>query len=114
MRKIKAKTKWGMTLIEVIIAMAIIGIIAVGLIQMFTMSMIVISNAGKKTQSAYDAQKYAENTLAEKHSDAPEVDEELVLTIGGTTTIAPGRKMKIESQLGNGKIINIEVFQPKH
>ncbi|MCD4712447.1 MAG: prepilin-type N-terminal cleavage/methylation domain-containing protein [Clostridiales bacterium] len=114
MRFVKVKMNRGMTLIEVIIAMAIIGIIAVGLIQMFTMSMIVISNAGKKTQSAYDAQKHAEHSLTSKYSNTPDVDEELLLTIGGTTIIAPGRKVKVESQLSNGEIINIEVFQPKH
>ncbi len=108
------KKNKGLTLIEVIIAIAIIGIVALGILQMFTMSMVVISNAGKKTQSAYDAQSHAENTLNVNYNDAPAVDEELELTIGGAQIIAPGRKVEMDSQLGNGENIIIQIFQPKH
>lgn len=110
----KLKKDKGMTLIEVIIAIAIIGIIALGILQMFTMSMVVISSAGKKTQSAYDAQSHSENTLNMNYSGVPLVDEELELTIGDTQIIAPGRKVEIDSQLGNGENVIIEIFQPKH
>ena len=50
------KNKKGFTLIEVILSIAILGIISIAFLSMFTSGIVGISNSGKKSESHYTAQ----------------------------------------------------------
>jgi prepilin-type N-terminal cleavage/methylation domain-containing protein len=58
------KNKKGMTLIEIIVAIAILGIISVSFFAMFTTGFKGIINAGKYSKAEYVAQKAMENRVA--------------------------------------------------
>lgn len=113
-KHIRSKSNKGMTLVELIVATAIIGVVAIGLIQMFTMGFMVVSKAGKKAQSAYNAQTEVESTLQTKHLLEPQAGETFELTIGADIVTIPGRKTQIQSELSNGEQVEIEIFQPKN
>lgn len=68
--KEKAKNDHGFTLVEIIISIALIGIIAVSFITMFTSGFSAIFTMGRKTKSMnYDAQTYMERIYEGESAD---------------------------------------------
>jgi prepilin-type N-terminal cleavage/methylation domain-containing protein len=65
----------GMTLIEVIIAMAILTVIALGLITFLSSTYIGIIRAGDNTEASFDSQEYIELLLADPSSQVSNVSE---------------------------------------
>jgi type IV pilus assembly protein PilA len=59
------KIKKGLTLVEVIISIALIGIIGVTFLTMFTMGFSQIAASGNKSKAIYVSQDQAENKLLE-------------------------------------------------
>ncbi|MDW7661064.1 MAG: type II secretion system protein [Bacillota bacterium] len=58
MKRIRKKN-YGFTLVEIIISMALIGIIAVSFLSLFTAGFSTVYSMGRKTQTMnYDAQRY--------------------------------------------------------
>ena len=58
-----SKNKKGFTLIEIIVSIAIMGIISVAFLTMFTSGIIGISNSGEKSNSHYTAQSQMESNV---------------------------------------------------
>ena len=89
MKKTKAK---GMTLVEIIVAIAILGIIAMFFLGTFVFGMKGIMNAGKNTKAGYTAQQGIENKIINTASTPagvsgtiPEPNKKLVITFKGST-----------------------------
>lgn len=102
------KTK-GFTLIEIIVALAIIGVIGVSLLTVFTMGMRVIVQARDRNDAAYTAQSQVEANLNTVNA-APST---ITITMPDTTTIsASGTVMPAESATVNGKEVSIDYFKP--
>jgi prepilin-type N-terminal cleavage/methylation domain-containing protein len=61
----KRKNESGLTLIEIIISLAILGIISVSFLTLFTASFSYIFRAGHRSIDHYDSQTYIENIIAD-------------------------------------------------
>jgi prepilin-type N-terminal cleavage/methylation domain-containing protein len=60
----KCKNDVGMTLLEIILSLAIIGIIAISFLPLFTSGFIWVKNAGNETKAAFVAQQSMEKRLS--------------------------------------------------
>lgn len=94
MKKQKRKSN-GYTLVEVIIAMAMVGILSVAFLSIFTSGFRTIAKAGDRAIAAYDSQKvlsskvvdaegmeadeYTEQTVTFKFKNGPSIDIEVLL-----------------------------------
>jgi prepilin-type N-terminal cleavage/methylation domain-containing protein len=104
----KKQFKKGMTLIEVILAMAIFGIIASGFLTMFTSSLIWIFGAGDRGEAYSFAQKDVENRISSE--DSYESDT-LILTFEGEDYSIDGGIVE-STQVINQKDSTLETFVP--
>lgn len=77
----------GFTLIEIILALAILGIILVAFISMFTSSFVWITDAGDKGKAYSSSQEDIENRIATGES---EDTQDLVITFGDKDYTIPG------------------------
>lgn len=77
--------KKGMTLIELIVCLALIGIIAVTFLPMFTAGIKYIANAGNKSQTIYVSQDQTENKLLNGASTTS--TDNITITFPGLTPI---------------------------
>lgn len=103
--------KNGMTLFEIVIATAIMGIIALGLLPLFASSMHFVTSAGERGKSVYDVKSKAEAALLQKNSDVSATG--LVFEKNGAFWItAPGKVVTETDTLPNGTTVTIDVFQP--
>ncbi|NBJ15562.1 MAG: type II secretion system protein [Dehalobacter sp. 4CP] len=98
----------GFTLIEIIVALGIIGIIGVSLLTVFTMGIQVIAQARDRNDAAYTAQSQVEADLNTVNA-APST---ITITMPDATTIsASGTVMPAESATVNGKEVSIDYFK---
>ena len=98
----------GVTLIELIVSLAIFGIIATAFISMFTSSLIWIYGAGDKTEAYSIAQQDIESRIATGDSSDT---EDLVLVIGGESYTIRGGLIET-SQSVNQKNSDLRTFVP--
>ncbi len=105
----KNSKKKGMTLVELIIAIAILGIIMVSFLSMFTTGFIGIMNASKHTEAGYEAQKDMENSI----SSDPNTGAVLIeIDFPDGVTIDSTGKILEEEVDHDGRTINIKTFVP--
>jgi len=105
---VKKLSRSGMTLIEVIISMAILGILSVVFLTIFTSGYIGVSSAGKRTEVGYEAQKAIEELII---SGDTETETITIFFQDGPTLVVDGNK--IEKEINNGEhSINITTFIP--
>ncbi|MCM1565289.1 MAG: type II secretion system GspH family protein [Dehalobacter sp.] len=99
----------GFTLIEIIVALAIIGVMGVSLLTVFTMGIRVIVQARDRNDASFTAQSKVEvklNTINATPST-------ITITMPDATTIlASGTVMLAESATVNGKEVSIDYFKP--
>ena len=97
-----------MTLIEVIVSMAILGIIAVAFLNIFASGFIGVLSSGKRTEVGYEAQQAVEEAIDLQTSGADKV----------TIVFPDGPSLEIEGymiveEVNNGKEkIKITTFIP--
>lgn len=89
------KNKKGFTLIEIIVALAILGVMAVAFFSMFTSGFLFIHSAGDKGEAFSEAQSGLEGEFA---SGSGEVDDRLELEFDGREFIIPGEDVAAEGQ----------------
>lgn len=103
MNKIAYKNK-GFTLIEVIIAIAILGIISIAFLPMFTGGIIGIVDAGSKSREHYAAQEKIEinidNSTEELEGVESSTCDSIVLTFNGEAKPVNGRKINVQYNYG--------------
>ena len=69
LKTLKQNNKKGFTLIEIIVSIAIIGILAVALLSVFTSGYSTIFSMGRKTESSNEAQAFIERVYQEGIAD---------------------------------------------
>ncbi len=100
---LKAKKNNGFTLIEVIISIAIIGVLLLIFLGYFSEGAINIFLAGKRTDNVFEAQDKIDNTI--KNTDSA-VDNEGV-------EVKEPTNLSIKFQSADGEIINASSFKGK-
>lgn len=98
----------GLTLIEVIISVAILGILALAFLNIFSNNATNIFSAGDKTENIYEAQKKIDNTIRDIYYGID--DENInVVPIGLSIefTLADGKKSTIDVV---GKKVTVEIL----
>ncbi|MBZ9688550.1 type II secretion system GspH family protein [Clostridium estertheticum] len=99
------KNKKGFTLIEVILSIALLGIISIAFLTMFTSGIVGITNSGKKSVSHYTAQNQIEsniNDLANLPSNVVTSTKSITLTFPGNTGIViSGRQVDVTYTYGS-------------
>lgn len=101
----------GMTLIEIIISIAILGILAVSFLSMFMMGFSGITSAGNRSKAEYAAQTKVEENLSTETSSG---SDKLTIYFQGSTS----DKIEVQGSIGtedaviNGKEVNITFFKP--
>lgn len=99
--------KKGMTLIEIIIAIAIIAIIAISIFPIFTMGLVTINSAGNRSEAQYKTQAEIENDL----SKSPSEEDTLNIDIPGLDICVKG-ELKTKITNINGSQVSITYFKP--
>jgi len=102
--------KKGFTLIEVIVAVAILAIVVTAFLAMFQSGAVEISDAGKKSTSHYNAQAKMESKISDSSIDGTSMIT-INLNFSGTTYSVEGRKIDIDYVYGkNSK--KLTTFNP--
>lgn len=82
----------GFTLIEIIVALMLVGLLAVIFLPVFTMTIRLITRAGNRNISTFDYQGVTEVSIAGQRDPT---GNQLLIEFGGTTYTIPGRKETI-------------------
>ena len=110
--KIREKKYRGMTLIEIIIAIALIGIITVSILTLLSVGFKNIISAGDKAEIIFNVQSNIEDQINETTDEATELTETFKLKIGDDEISMPGKVKSVESILPNGGKVQIDIFIP--
>lgn len=102
MTVLKAKSTRGFTLIEIIISIAILGIIVVALLPVFTAGFKGIASAGNKSKTSYQSQDLTEVKIAE---GAASSSTSLTIVFPGVASVTMDGEKVV-----NGSIV---LFMPK-
>jgi len=108
MKKLFSNKNEGMTLIEIVLSMAIFGLLAVIFITIFTTSTVWIYKAGDKAEAYSDAQSELESNMARNESYE---NPDLVVTFGSDNYNIQGGKVESNQNVGKSSS-NIETFIP--
>lgn len=108
-----SKKSKGFTLVELILAMAILGIIAISFLYLFTSSTVSLHNAGNLSKATADAQSIMDKTYTDgivyiETLDAADTTISKVLTAGALkNAYVSGEKVRyfIESVTISGKVV---------
>jgi prepilin-type N-terminal cleavage/methylation domain-containing protein len=115
-RKILSNSK-GMTLVEIIVALAIFAIIVVFLAPILSNSYLGVINSGNKSEALYENQESLEEVVAgEDSSDVGVVDadRELTISFGSEEIQVNGDLILSEEEYGNsGKSSQVYYYQVK-
>jgi len=92
--------KKGFTLIEVILSIAILGIISIAFLTMFTSGIVGISNSGKKSVSHYTAQSQIEININDSEN-LPDDTSPINLNFSGIIYPVSGHKIIVNYKYGS-------------
>lgn len=117
MRKI-LKDKSGLTLIEILASIVIIGIIAVLLVPLFSNNFLRIHNSGEKSEALLKGQQNIEQVVAGQSMPSGmsvvQADETLRIKINGVETQVLGDLLQAEVEYGtNNQKVKIYYFDVK-
>ena len=105
------KKNSGMTLVEIIVAMAILGIISITFLSIFSGMFKGIVNAGQRSKATFGAQQDLENYIATNTTNAT---DNLVITYNGLTSVTiEGENMSVPKTSGS-TTITVDVFVPNY
>lgn len=102
--------KKGLTLIEVILSIAILGIIAIVFLTVFTTGVKGVFEAGRWSEAEYETQHAMENELADVPSNVPNVQvaeygsTNISITFGTTTITVHGKTINTDYNDGKHKV----------
>ena len=101
-----------MTLVEIIMAMALIGIITISIMTLLTSGFTQITSSGERAKALFQAQAQIESDINDIGQSASDASETLTLKIDDTEIIVPGKVKSVNTALPNGRFVQIEIFQP--
>ena len=110
------KRRNGLTLVEVIVAMAIIGIIAIGMLAMFSSAFKFIVHAGNTTESLFQAHKQIETILTQNSLAVSPTNIQLRFSsdgTDGTSFVSQGNVITVRHTINNSEV-EITFFHPKY
>jgi len=111
--KIKVYTKAkAMTLVEIIMAIALIGIITVSILTLLTSGFTQITSSGERAKALFQAQAQIESDINDIGQSASDAAETLTLKIDDVEIIVPGKIKSVNTALPSGRSVQIEIFQP--
>lgn len=99
----------GFTLIEMIVALAIIGIMAVSFLTVFSSTYAHIFSAGRRSDAIFSTEKKVEAAIA---SGTTGTADTFSLSIGGRTINVSGTLVTEQSTYENGKTVTLKSFVP--
>lgn len=104
----------GITLVEIILAIAIIGIIVVSLIPIFTQTYVQITRSGNRTNALYVSQEEIEKKLqGEAGGLATSTNHPITLKFGTTEIIVSGKVIEVKVEYDTaGNTTTIKSFKP--
>jgi type IV pilus assembly protein PilA len=97
-------TKKGLTLVEVIISIAILGIMSIAFLSMFSSGLIGIFKAGHKSTSHYTAQNEMESNISDSTNttgNVKSINTTIDLVFPGNNFTISGRKVDVNYNYGN-------------
>lgn len=103
------KNSQGFTLIEMIVALAIIGIMAVSFLTVFSTTYAHIFSAGRRSDAIFNTEKKVEAAIA---SGTTATTDTFSLSIGGRTVNVSGTLVTEQSTYENGKVVTLKSFVP--
>lgn len=107
------KRRKGMTLIEVIVAMAVIGIVAVSVLSVFTTGFGFIMLAGSRSDAGFNTHGRIEGALNQRNTSETPSNIVITFTSDDTEIIAPGNIEVFSQPIRTGSV-EIEFFQPRY
>jgi len=103
----------GLTLVEIILGIAILGIIFVAMIPVFTYGFIQIDHSGDKSKALYISRQNTEKTLDGEAGGVITSTAPLIIKFGGTNIPVPGVQYKVETTYnGTSNKVTIKSFKP--
>lgn len=100
------KKRKGLTLIEIILAMLILGMVTVVFLTIFNTGNRNIASSGDKTKILYDIQKQVDNRIKEvEDPEYAELEKETTKEIDGVTIITEDLEVEIKAHKIAGKLI---------
>lgn len=105
----RLKNPQGFTLIEMIVALAIIGIMAVSFLTVFSSTYAHIFSAGRRSDAIFSTEKKVEAAIA---SGTTGTADTFSLSIGGRTINVSGTLVTEQSTYENGKTVTLKSFVP--
>ena len=107
------RSKKGFSLIEIILAMTILGLIAVFLLPMFSFSYIQLHRSGSRTEAIYSGQQAADNTDAENEkANISAVHKTIKIPFGSITIPIEGEKITVKVPYDqNGNTVSVDMFE---
>ncbi len=112
------KNRRGFTLIELIVSIAILAIIIIAFMPLFSFSFVNTFRSGNQSEAVYQNQ----SLLEESYSGAEEVEgvistelpQPLEINIDGVIVRVPGRLIEVSSDYdNNGNLVNTKAFVPE-
>ncbi len=107
------KRRKGMTLIEVLVAMAIIGIVAISMLSLFSTGFSFIVRAGEKSETSFGTHKQIEVALNSKDVDVSPSNLVLTFSSDNSTIESKGNIEVFSLEIGKTST-SITVFQPRY
>jgi len=108
---LKSKIK-GLTLIELIVSIALIGMLSVVFFSMFLFGYKSIKSAGNKSGAAFKAQANIEEVINDKPSAGNAENSNLRITFGDSTYINIEGKIETQSQSISNSTAEFTIFNP--
>lgn len=106
------KSYQAMTLIEIIVALALIGIITVSILTLLSVGFKNVVNAGDKAEVLFNIQSTIEDQINQTTEMSGELSETFKLKVGDEEITMPGQIKSVESALPNGGKLKIDIFVP--
>jgi prepilin-type N-terminal cleavage/methylation domain-containing protein len=112
-RPMKLNNQKGLTLLEIILSMAILGILAISFLTMFSSGFKSIIKAGNKSVAAYDAQQSMTNKIIQADDlDSDEyIEETITFDFNGGPTIDLDIRLLDVSEDYKGSSSNMKGFK---
>ena len=103
----------GFTLLEVILGIAIIGIISIGIIPILSNSFLLTTRSGQRSDRIYDARESTENMFYDNSGDhSVKIPKKLNFKFRNTEFSVEGQEIKTEVPMNPSGTITIKSFQP--
>jgi prepilin-type N-terminal cleavage/methylation domain-containing protein len=106
------KKKKGFTLIELIVAIAILGILCIAFLPMFVQGFKAIATAGRRSKANYDTQKNVEKDIDDRLVSAGADSLRITSSMDSTFFVDVPGEEKTETTTFEGRNVVITFFMP--